>query len=249
VCHDETEAKRPAKDAARTALVAALKTKLTAFVAALKIGARVRDGIVGAHVWLTQRTRMPWPPAEFASKVLLPTKDQATGKPDGGSSSPVATPAPAASTTAAAPAPAPKATPKASGVTVKLEVDLLARCVCSARGRQCPGARPLMRRGGGRGGGGGRAQDIYEALTLAPRVQIWTQAPAVVGTSAGAELQLYGGNVTGQTLEAIPGRRLRQRWRLQSWPAGAWGCVGCTDRGQTGPDLRVASAGQAVPRR
>lgn len=129
MCHDETAAKRPAKEAARTALVAALKTKLTAFVAALKIGPLAPRSVGGPEARPACLTTVTVSfLTEFASKVLLPTKDQATGKgPDGASPSPVATPVPATAAAAPAPAPAPKAAAKATGVTVKLEVDLLAR--------------------------------------------------------------------------------------------------------------------------
>ena len=61
---------------------------------------------------------------------------------------------------------------------------------------------------------------MFGALTQVGRAQIWTQAQALVSAEPGAELRLYGGNVSGKTLDAVPGKRLHLEWRLQSWPTG-----------------------------
>ena len=67
------------------------------------------------------------------------------------------------------------------------------------------------------------AQDVFDVLMQPSRAQIWTQAAAVVSPAAGSELSLYGGNVAGKTVDAVPGKRIHQQWRLQSWPAGTRG--------------------------
>jgi len=63
-----------------------------------------------------------------------------------------------------------------------------------------------------------------------------TGAPAKIGASGGGEISLFGGMITGRTIEAVPNQRLVQAWRPQPWEAGVYSVVKfeiANDRGST----------------
>ena len=68
-------------------------------------------------------------------------------------------------------------------------------------------------------------QRIYEALTDGAQFAEFTGAPAEIDLVTGGEFSTFGGMITGQTIEAIPGTRLVQAWRVGNWGPGIYSIV------------------------
>ncbi|KAJ1678368.1 Co-chaperone, partial [Spiromyces aspiralis] len=64
------------------------------------------------------------------------------------------------------------------------------------------------------------ADDIYKSLTEADRVSVWTRAQASIEPSEGAEFSLFNGHITGRNVKLVPGKLIKQKWRVATWPAG-----------------------------
>ncbi len=87
-----------------------------------------------------------------------------------------------------------------------------------------------------------RAEDLWQLLTQAERIPMWTRSPAQVSRTAlfwvspvrrqlttvgprqfeakeGAAFALFDGNVIGKTTLVEPPKRLEQSWRLSQWPS------------------------------
>ncbi|KAI8981549.1 activator of Hsp90 ATPase [Pilobolus umbonatus] len=69
------------------------------------------------------------------------------------------------------------------------------------------------------------ARELYETLTNAQRVQIWTRGHVIMKQEIKSKFELFGGNVSGEILELIPEQKIVQTWRLRSWPAGHYSKV------------------------
>ena len=68
-------------------------------------------------------------------------------------------------------------------------------------------------------------QRIYEALTCAKQFGEFTGALAEIDPVSGGQFSCFGGMITGQTIEAIPGNRLVQAWRVSNWEPGIYSIV------------------------
>ena len=69
-------------------------------------------------------------------------------------------------------------------------------------------------------------QTIYELLTDSEQFSSMTGgAPAEIDAVAGGSISLFGGMITGQTIEAIPGERVVQAWRASPWEGGSYSIV------------------------
>jgi len=66
---------------------------------------------------------------------------------------------------------------------------------------------------------------IYEALTDARQFGELTGAPAEIDPVPGGQFSCFGGMIEGQTIEAIPGNRLVQAWRVGNWESGIYSIV------------------------
>ncbi|KAJ3478714.1 hypothetical protein NLI96_g9575 [Meripilus lineatus] len=66
------------------------------------------------------------------------------------------------------------------------------------------------------------AQDLFELMTDAQRIPLWTRAPAHSNPQPHAEYSLFGGGVTGEYLDLKPAKEIKQTWSLKSptWPEG-----------------------------
>jgi uncharacterized protein YndB with AHSA1/START domain len=67
---------------------------------------------------------------------------------------------------------------------------------------------------------------VLEALTNSTQFAELTGAPAAqLSAIEGAQIELFGGHITGRNIEYVPNRRLVQAWRAASWPEGAYSVV------------------------
>lgn len=70
------------------------------------------------------------------------------------------------------------------------------------------------------------ASEVYELLTSTERFQAMTgDVPADIDSSPGGPISLFGGMITGRTIETVPGERLVQAWRPQPWEPGVYSVV------------------------
>ncbi|KAJ3070047.1 hypothetical protein HDU98_006920 [Podochytrium sp. JEL0797] len=69
------------------------------------------------------------------------------------------------------------------------------------------------------------ASDLYNTFLDPNRVQMWSRGPAQIKPEAGAEISLFGGNVTGKVLELEANKKIVMTWRLKSWTAGHFSTV------------------------
>ncbi|KAG1057152.1 hypothetical protein G6F43_000987 [Rhizopus delemar] len=91
------------------------------------------------------------------------------------------------------------------------------------------------------------AQELYETLMDTQRAMVWTRGPVKLTKEVGSQFELFGGNVTGQILELVPGQKIVQTWRLRSWPAGHYSKVTMTfEQGTESVDLKVEQTGVPV---
>ena len=68
-------------------------------------------------------------------------------------------------------------------------------------------------------------QRIFEALTDENQFAEFTSAPAEIDLVSGGQFSCFGGMITGLTIEAIPGIRLVQAWRVGNWDEGIYSIV------------------------
>lgn len=93
----------------------------------------------------------------------------------------------------------------------------------------------------------------FEAITrLSDAADLLTAANAKatsIGSHVGSAFTLFGGYVTGRSLELVPGKRLVQAWRAGGWDAGEYSVVRFELRSEPGGcqilfDQRGFPAGQ-----
>lgn len=63
------------------------------------------------------------------------------------------------------------------------------------------------------------AKDIYEVFTTEGRIKAFTQSEASVKAEVGTPFQMFGGSIEGVQRELVPGKRIVQDWRFNTWPA------------------------------
>ncbi|KAL7752682.1 Co-chaperone [Sorochytrium milnesiophthora] len=69
------------------------------------------------------------------------------------------------------------------------------------------------------------AQDVYDVLVHPERVKQWTQGQGESQPEVGGKFSLYGGVVSGEYVELVPGQKIVQKWRLRDWPKDAMSTV------------------------
>ncbi|XP_052740995.1 activator of 90 kDa heat shock protein ATPase homolog 1 [Bicyclus anynana] len=63
-----------------------------------------------------------------------------------------------------------------------------------------------------------RAQEFYDAMTRIEMVTAFTQGHVKMEAEKGGKFWLFGGNVTGEFRELVPGKKIVQYWRYKQWP-------------------------------
>ncbi|KNC99282.1 uncharacterized protein SPPG_05536 [Spizellomyces punctatus DAOM BR117] len=69
------------------------------------------------------------------------------------------------------------------------------------------------------------SQDIYETLLDKQRVQAWTRGKADISREIGSVFNFFDGNISGTIAELVPNKKIVQKWRLKTWPAGHYSTV------------------------
>jgi predicted ester cyclase/uncharacterized protein YndB with AHSA1/START domain len=63
-------------------------------------------------------------------------------------------------------------------------------------------------------------EEVFDALMDSAKHSQFSGAPAHIERKPGGEFSLYGGQLTGKTLELRPHERIVQKWRGSNWPEG-----------------------------
>lgn len=63
-----------------------------------------------------------------------------------------------------------------------------------------------------------RADEFYNAMTRIEMVTAFTQGHVKMDPEKGGKFALFGGNVTGEFKELVPGKKIAQYWRYKQWP-------------------------------
>ncbi len=71
----------------------------------------------------------------------------------------------------------------------------------------------------------GNPKRLYETLTEAKKFSALTGAPAEISHEAGGTFSLFGGMISGRSIELAPDQRVVQAWRARSWPEGIYSIV------------------------
>ena len=61
-------------------------------------------------------------------------------------------------------------------------------------------------------------EEVYQALTRAATIRLWTGAPAVMEAVEGTEFSLWDDSITGRNLSFEPGRIIVQEWYFGEQP-------------------------------
>ncbi|XP_064089383.1 activator of 90 kDa heat shock protein ATPase homolog 1-like isoform X1 [Macrobrachium nipponense] len=64
------------------------------------------------------------------------------------------------------------------------------------------------------------ADDLYRALTQREMVVAFTHSDVKLEVEKGGKFELFGGNITGEFTSLVPNKRITQNWRFRSWPNG-----------------------------
>lgn len=68
------------------------------------------------------------------------------------------------------------------------------------------------------------ADDLFDLLTNEQKVPSWSRNKATIKPEVGAEVSLFGGNISGKMTEVVKPTKFVQTWRAPTWPEGA--CCG-----------------------
>jgi uncharacterized protein YndB with AHSA1/START domain len=68
-------------------------------------------------------------------------------------------------------------------------------------------------------------QRVFDILTSSKLFADASGAPADIGTEPGSAFSMFGGMITGRTLESTPGKNLIQAWRAGNWAPGLYSIV------------------------
>jgi uncharacterized protein YndB with AHSA1/START domain len=55
-------------------------------------------------------------------------------------------------------------------------------------------------------------EDVYNALTNAATIQLWSGEPAIMEPVEGTEFSLWDDSIVGKNIEFVPGKKIVQEW-------------------------------------
>lgn len=63
-----------------------------------------------------------------------------------------------------------------------------------------------------------RGKEFYDAMTRIEMVTAFTRGHVKMSVEKGGKFSMFGGNVTGEFKELVPGKKIVQYWRYKQWP-------------------------------
>lgn len=61
-------------------------------------------------------------------------------------------------------------------------------------------------------------EDVYNALTVATTIELWTGDPAEMSATPGTEFSMWDGSIVGRNLEFETGKKIVQQWYFGEQP-------------------------------
>ena len=65
-------------------------------------------------------------------------------------------------------------------------------------------------------------QEVYEAYCDAKKHAEFTGANVKFENKVGGKFDIWGGELTGESVELVPGKKIVQKWRANDWPEGLY---------------------------
>ena len=65
-----------------------------------------------------------------------------------------------------------------------------------------------------------KPQEVYEAIVDAKKHAEFTGAEVKFENRAGGKFDIWGGELTGENVELVKGKKIVQKWRASDWPEG-----------------------------
>ncbi|GAA6060553.1 hypothetical protein JCM10212_006917 [Sporobolomyces blumeae] len=91
------------------------------------------------------------------------------------------------------------------------------------------------------------AATLWEFLTNAERLPMWTRNPAKMAPQVGAEMELFGGNIRGKVQEVEQPKKIVSTWRAPTWPDDHYGTLETTlDQGSNSTTLSLKLTGVPI---
>ena len=82
-------------------------------------------------------------------------------------------------------------------------------------------------------------EDVYNALTNAATIQLWSAEPAIMEPIAGTEFSLWEDTIVGKNLEFVTGKKIVQQWYFgEQEPASIVTIILHENKGGTSAELR-----------
>eukprot|EP01103_Thecamoeba_quadrilineata_P002707 TRINITY_DN12610_c0_g1_i1.p1 TRINITY_DN12610_c0_g1~~TRINITY_DN12610_c0_g1_i1.p1 ORF type:complete len:345 (+),score=72.22 TRINITY_DN12610_c0_g1_i1:25-1059(+) len=63
-------------------------------------------------------------------------------------------------------------------------------------------------------------REVYDALLDGPRTSAFTQSSCSIEPKVGGKFTMFNGNIQGEFLELDAPKKIKQKWRMSSWPQG-----------------------------
>ena len=65
-----------------------------------------------------------------------------------------------------------------------------------------------------------KPQEVYEAFVDAKKHGEFTGAKVKFDAKVGGKFDIWGGELTGENVELVQGKKIVQKWRASDWPKG-----------------------------
>ena len=79
---------------------------------------------------------------------------------------------------------------------------------------------------------------LYNALTNAATIQLWSGAPAIMEPEEGTEFSLWEDSIVGKNLEFLPGKKIVQQWFFDQEEPSIVTIILHEDKDKTSVELR-----------
>ncbi|GAA5829502.1 hypothetical protein JCM11251_000181 [Rhodosporidiobolus azoricus] len=91
------------------------------------------------------------------------------------------------------------------------------------------------------------AATLYDFLTRADKVPMWSRNPAQIEANEGEEVVLFGGNIKGKVLKAEAPKLFVMSWRAPTWPEDHYGQLETTlEQGSNSTTLNLKLSGVPI---
>ncbi|GAA5882535.1 hypothetical protein JCM16303_002029 [Sporobolomyces ruberrimus] len=91
------------------------------------------------------------------------------------------------------------------------------------------------------------AATLWDFLTNADKLPMWTRNPAKMAPTVGSDMELFGGNIKGKVQEVDAPKKIVTSWRAPTWPDDHYGTLETTlDQGSNSTTLNLKLSGVPI---